>query len=263
MLSFFWGQFKVLSVTLFFDVGLPLIIYYTTKDKIGYVTSLVVSGIPPLLFVIYKFWRDRKVDIIGCIFIVAFVGSGVLTLITGDVRIALFREAAVDILIGAIFFVTLIPIKTKWLTMQPLVYLITVQMTSEAPPMEWSTRDETTGEVEHHSQPMHIWLWEQLPFYRRFCYILTALWAFIMAADFVIKAVIILATNLSVDQIVMVNSILQIVITAGMTSGTMVAAGFLHRKIHLASKEFKEKYPLLKDPEEAVGESAEELAPPS
>ncbi|ORZ10191.1 hypothetical protein BCR42DRAFT_308457, partial [Absidia repens] len=217
MVTFLLMQIKALALIILIDVGIPLALYYAIKDKVGYIVALVISGIPPLLHVLYKFWRQRKVDIIGCIFVVAFIGSAILSFITGDARIALFRDAAVDILISLIFLVTLIPIHTKWLDMKPLCYLITAQMLSEAPPMEWVTDNEETGELgQRHSQKMTEWMWEQVPFFKRFCYILTFFWGFIMLADFVIKAVIILGTNMSIDQIVVVNNVLQIVITVTM-----------------------------------------------
>lgn len=83
LIRFLWDQIKSLSILLLIDVGIPLALYYATREKLGYVIALVIGGIPPLLHVLYKFWRQRKVDIIGCIFVVSFVGSAVLSLITG------------------------------------------------------------------------------------------------------------------------------------------------------------------------------------
>jgi hypothetical protein len=83
LIKFLWSQIKSLSVMILIDVGIPLALYYATREKLGYVVALVIGGIPPLLHVLYKFWRQRKIDIIGCIFVVSFIGSAVLSLITG------------------------------------------------------------------------------------------------------------------------------------------------------------------------------------
>lgn len=164
----------------------------------------------------------------------------ILPLALGDARIALFRDATVDILISLIFLVTLLPIHTKWLDLRPLCYLITAQMISEAPPMEWVTLED--NKAVHHSQKMVEWMWDHVLFFKRFCYILTFLWGFIMMADFVIKAVLILATTMTIDQLVVVNNVLQIVITVTMTTGSMMASGFMHKRITGRVKEWKETH---------------------
>jgi hypothetical protein len=152
----------------------------------------------------------------------------------------LFRDAAVDILISLIFLVTLLPIHTKWLDIRPLCYLITAQMTSEAAPMEWVTLED--NKAVHHSQKLVEWMWDQVLFFKRFCYILTFLWGFIMMADFVIKAVLILGTTMTIDQLVVVNNVLQIVITVTMTTGSMIASGFMHKRISGRVKEWNETH---------------------
>ncbi|KAI8071395.1 hypothetical protein BC940DRAFT_294349 [Gongronella butleri] len=243
LLTFMWNQFRALGLTLLIDVGVPLLIYYTTRGKLGDLIALVISGIPVLLFTAYKFWRDRRVDPIGVIMIVAFVGSGVLSLITGDVRAALFRDATIDILIGFIFFVTLIPIRTRWFTMQPLVYLIARQSMSTSGNMRWMERDDETGEMLTHEQPAAEWLWNNVRIFKRFCFILTALWAFVMSADFAIKAIVILGTSMSVDQIVAMNATLQIVITTVMTTGTMAISAWMHKKINDYIKQWRKDHP--------------------
>ncbi|CAO3620845.1 unnamed protein product [Cunninghamella blakesleeana] len=248
--KFLIEQFKEIGLTLFINVGLSLALYYATKGKVGEVNALIIGGIPPLLFVIFKFWQKRKLDIIGCIFVVAFIGSAVLSIITGDARIALFRDAVVDVLIALIFWVTLIPINTRWLKMEPLCYLITKQMLSAAPKIEWIETDEETGEEIIHSKPSVEWMWEEVTFFRRFCYILTFIWGLVMALDFAIKSVIILATKMSIDEIVNVNSILQIVITVTMTTGSIVASAFSHKKTAQRLKEFKATHKMIETPTE-------------
>lgn len=74
---------RPLATMLFFDVGIPLAIYYILKIWLSVVIALVLSGIPPLIRVIYVFWKTRKVEVLGCIIIVSFVLSAVLTLISG------------------------------------------------------------------------------------------------------------------------------------------------------------------------------------
>ncbi|KAI9302184.1 hypothetical protein BJ944DRAFT_167741 [Cunninghamella echinulata] len=235
---------------LFINVGLSLALYHATKGKVGEVYALIIGGIPPLLFVIFKFWQKRKVDIVGCIFVVAFIGSAILSVITGDARIALFRDATVDLLIAFIFWVTLIPINTRWFKMEPLIYLITKQMISEAPKIEWIETDQETGEEITHSQSSAEWIWNEVTFFRRFCYILTFIWGLVMSLNFAVKAIIILATSMTVDQIVAANSIIQIVITVTMTTGTTIVSAFCHKRISKKLNEFRETHKMIEPTEE-------------
>jgi drug/metabolite transporter (DMT)-like permease len=81
------NQLLALTLTLVVNLALPLILYYTLRNHIGAVYALLISGIPPLLNVIYKFIRNRKLDGFGILFVAAFVISGVISLITGKLGI--------------------------------------------------------------------------------------------------------------------------------------------------------------------------------
>lgn len=72
-------------VMIFFDVALPLAIYYILKNYVSVLIALVLSGIPPLLHVIYTFWKKRRLDILGCIFVVSYIISAVLSLVSGKI----------------------------------------------------------------------------------------------------------------------------------------------------------------------------------
>jgi uncharacterized protein involved in cysteine biosynthesis len=80
-------QLLSLAVILIIDVALPLILYYTLRNTIGPVYALLISGIPPLLQVIYGFIRERKVHALGCMIVVAFIISAVVSIITGKLYI--------------------------------------------------------------------------------------------------------------------------------------------------------------------------------
>lgn len=84
----FKNYLRVLRPTLamiFFDVALPLAIYYILKNYVSVLIALIISGIPPLLHVIYTFWKKRRLDILGCIFVVSYIISAVLSLVSGKI----------------------------------------------------------------------------------------------------------------------------------------------------------------------------------
>lgn len=79
----FLSYARPMFVMLFFDVGLPLAIYYILKIWLSVLISLILSGIPPLLRVFYVFWKKRHIDVLGCVFVFSFILSAVLSVISG------------------------------------------------------------------------------------------------------------------------------------------------------------------------------------
>jgi hypothetical protein len=92
---------KPMLTMLVIDVGIPLAIYYVLKIWVSILIALVLSGIPPLLHTIYTFIRRRRIDILGCVFVLAYVISAILTLITGknENRVCLM-EPNIDLCYG-------------------------------------------------------------------------------------------------------------------------------------------------------------------
>ena len=76
-------QFASLLVMLTIQVGIPLALYYGLRNEIGVVYALVISGIPPFLYVIVEFIRKRRVDILGCIIGGSFIISGAVSIASG------------------------------------------------------------------------------------------------------------------------------------------------------------------------------------
>ncbi|KAL0092460.1 hypothetical protein J3Q64DRAFT_1829972 [Phycomyces blakesleeanus] len=216
--AFILRQFLSLAIVLVINVGLPLLIYYVLKMYISILVALILSGIPPLLHVLITFYRKRRVDVLGCIFVISFILSAVLTLINGNVRYALLRDSVTTAIVGLMFLITLIPLKTRILTIRPLTFLITLQMTTEMPPMTWTDRQ---GEV--HSQSYMEWCWDQFRWVRRNAYITTSLWGFFLMGEFVARVLMVQST-LSVDDIVLYGNIILICVIVIMTVFSVLRA---------------------------------------
>lgn len=78
---------RPMFIMLLFDVGLPLAVYYILKIWLSVLVALILSGVPPLLRVLYVFWKKRHIDILGCIFVFSFILSAVLSIISGKLCI--------------------------------------------------------------------------------------------------------------------------------------------------------------------------------
>lgn len=257
---------RPMLITLVIDVGIPLAIYYISKRYISILIALILSGIPPLLSVIYTFIKRRRLDILGCIFVVSYIVSAVLSLITGksntrlnslymntyfffkkkkgDVRLALLRDSTVTALISVMFFVTLIPLKTRWFTVRPLIFMITQQMFSNTPPLTWVDQ-----EGKECSQPLIDFNWEHISLFRKFCYIITAAWSVVLMGEFIAK-IIMIESTLDIDRIVLYGNIILIVVVVTMTSSTMVGSHYLRKRSRATIAEWmkvndhKDKLPL-------------------
>ena len=68
---------------LLIQIGIPLLLYYGLRNKIGVVYALVISGIPPFLNVIYGFIRKGQVEVLGCIISVSFILSAAVSIVSG------------------------------------------------------------------------------------------------------------------------------------------------------------------------------------
>jgi hypothetical protein len=65
-----------IGIMLFFELILPLVLYYILREFMSEVLALVVSGFPPFLVVIYGLIRERRVDILGAMLVVCFIVYG-------------------------------------------------------------------------------------------------------------------------------------------------------------------------------------------
>lgn len=216
-----------LLTMLIIDIGLPLAIYYICKKWLSQLVALIISGIPPLLWVIYVFWKKRRIDILGCIIVFTFVLSAVLSVISGDVRLALLRDSTVTAIVSVVFLVTLIPLRTKWFTMRPLIFLISKQILLGMRPTTWTDANGKKHEIETIE-----WTWKYCSVYRKYCYILCAIWGILLMAEFAAKVIMIQST-LSVDQVVLYGSIMMIVIVVVMTTGTIIVSHWMTKRIKI------------------------------
>lgn len=82
-MQFMVKQVKAMVVVLIIDIALPLTLYFVLQKYTSQLISLIVSGIPPLLYVIYQAIRDRRLDALGCIIVFCMVLSGVISIISG------------------------------------------------------------------------------------------------------------------------------------------------------------------------------------
>ncbi|KAI9499149.1 hypothetical protein BDB00DRAFT_924424 [Zychaea mexicana] len=164
---------------------------YLYRRLVGLVISLVI-----------QFIRKRRVDVLGCIIALPFILSGIISIVNGDARAALIRDSAVGAVIGGMFSVTLIPLRTKWLDIRPLTFIIADQMFSSVK-YRWTDRD---GNPQEHSIVYR--QWEIIRFFRLSMYGQSAAWGFCLIMELVACVLMVEVSDLSTDDIVKYNNII-------------------------------------------------------
>ncbi|KAI9278759.1 hypothetical protein BDA99DRAFT_429164 [Phascolomyces articulosus] len=254
----FARQFASLLVMLTIQVGIPLALYYGLRNKIGVVYALVISGIPPFLYVIVEFIRKRKVDMLGCIIGGSFIISGVISIVSGDERAALVRDSAVGAVVGFFFLLSLIPLNTKWLVIRPLTFIMGQQMFSEVY-YRWTDRDGNPQQ-----QNILAWQWEHIRYFRWSMRIQSALWSFVLFMQLVACVLFVEVTDMSVDDIVKYNNIITSVYTPVMITISISAGIYGVRfekrigKAWVEENDFTDKFEAQQQEQQRSGDDKEE-----
>ncbi|KAG9326018.1 hypothetical protein KVV02_008450, partial [Mortierella alpina] len=121
-------QWRVLAISMFFDVVLPIILYYILRSHMSTLAALLISSAPPAINCVAKFFIYRRVDPIGLLIIFGFVLSAILSVIDGNPRLLLLRDSFVTCASGLIFLASLVPIKIGKFQVRPLTYGVSAQM---------------------------------------------------------------------------------------------------------------------------------------
>ncbi|CAO3598844.1 unnamed protein product [Absidia cylindrospora] len=253
--QFIKQQLISVGLLIFIDVGLPLAIYYVLKMYVSQLIALILSGIPPFINVIVKFIRKRKIDALGCIFVFSYVLSGILSIISGDVRLALLRDSTVTCVVSCAFLITLIPIKTRWFKSKPLTFIIAQSFVSELPPIRWIDRNGETQE-----KPLLNFLWRHSPAFRWHNITMTALWGICLMGEFIAK-VLMIKSDMSVDDIVWISNVIVIIVVVVLsvlsTIGSMLVRKYSKAYIlaWMQENDFTEKYASNESQENGNGKS--------
>lgn len=141
-----------------------------------------------------------------------------------DIRIGLLRDSITTLIIGVVLFITLIPLKTRWFTIRPMLFTIIQEGYSETAPLTW-----TDQEGIQHSVPVADFKWDHINAFRKFCYVITFAWGVLLVGEFV-AIVIMIGSTLDVDQIVLYSNIIVIAIVVFMASVTAVGFYFVQKK---------------------------------
>ncbi|CAB4405012.1 unnamed protein product [Rhizophagus irregularis] len=158
---------------LFFDIVLPLVLYYVLKNYMLEVWALTISGVPPFLVVIYGLITKRRIDILGALIIMGFIVTGIVASLKRDARIQLLRESAVTGTIGLVFLISLLPIKIGSSQIRPMSYYFARDMQTGG---SFGSSSKKNKNVTNDINERWERLWNDNAVFRRGYRVLTALW---------------------------------------------------------------------------------------
>ncbi|KAF9213794.1 hypothetical protein BGZ59_004805 [Podila verticillata] len=215
-------QWKTLAISMFIDVVLPVILYYTLKSHMSALAALLISSAPPAINCITKFFVYRRVDPIGLLIIFGFGLSAILSVIDGNPRLLLLRDSLVTCASGLIFLASLIPIKIGKFQVKPLTFGVSAQMMAASPSIQYFVE----GNLVEQSLSEFCWQWSR--HYRRGMRGLTAVWGIALLLEFTIR-LIFYFSSMTLDQLIMWGNIV-LVCTLGAAGLFTIASSHFVRK---------------------------------
>lgn len=86
------GWLQSLAPIVVFDIAAPLVSYSLLRSSgASAATALVIAGVFPAFGVALAAARNRRLDVIGAVVLVAIVAGSVVGLATGDARLLLLK----------------------------------------------------------------------------------------------------------------------------------------------------------------------------
>jgi len=196
------------GLMIFFEIGLPIALYYILKNYIKEIWALFISSTPPLIIVVCGIIRNRRIDILGVMLILSNVVSAIVASVRNDARLHLLRESAVTGTTGLAFVITLIPIKIGSFRMRPIVFYFARDMATGGTFGYASSRNQLPGLTE--DEPIaERWdrYWNSYSMFRRGFIVLTAVWGFGLLSEVPIRAIVVFKSK-SVEQAFLLTNVI-------------------------------------------------------
>ena len=193
-----WETFKRyiprFLVTMFVDIVIPLVLFFTLQNTIKPVYALMVAGALPFSMVIVKAILSRTFDALGFIVCIGFIISAIVGIVTQDPITLLFGQSLVTGVICSIFTITLIPFHRcqHRFRFYPLAYYLYQDLAPtkraqiglpdslfcrEQDPKSGSGRLMRKYSDKQEIGQVYEWIYSNCASFRRSCYEITSIWS--------------------------------------------------------------------------------------
>ncbi|KAJ2956144.1 hypothetical protein NQZ79_g7967 [Umbelopsis isabellina] len=122
------------AFTLVIEVGIPLGLYFGLRQPTGPlapVWALLISSVPAAITVVLRFVIQRRFDPIGFLVVLGLVIAAIIAGATQNARILLLEKSIITGAIGAVFLVSLIPLRWTYRSqahrLLPLAYVLSAE----------------------------------------------------------------------------------------------------------------------------------------
>ena len=209
-----WKTFKHhiphFLLTIFFDIILPLVIYFALQKRLKPVYALLISGTPPLFMVILKAILSRTFDALGFLVFIGFLMSALVALVTHNPIILLLEKSIITAILSFVFGITLIPCRCcpSRCRIRPLAYyfyqdLVPTRRIELGLPYSifQNEIDDQEEETQPHLSPkeevaqVYEWIYRHCSSFRTACYLITSIWAGGYLIEFLARVILILMNS--------------------------------------------------------------------
>ncbi|KAH8550383.1 hypothetical protein BGW37DRAFT_468520 [Umbelopsis sp. PMI_123] len=184
-------------IAVLWSIGLPILLYHLLRPSIGQIAGMIVASIPPLAIVVWRMWRTKTPDPLGFVMGVSFFISGLLSIAQPDERWQLLGDSITPLLVGLFCLVSLLPFQYGRHHLRPLTFQIAQQVMPRDgydQEGEQSQNERQTFPVNDNQNPRHkskkaklMYLYHNIPSFRRDMRVLTAVWGVTLMLNFVVK----------------------------------------------------------------------------
>jgi hypothetical protein len=164
------GLYKGLLISLLFNIGIPLLLYYLAKSYLhaSEIVALSMACIFPVVSNIVEIIRHRRLDFFGLLFLVGAIVSTALTLLGGSAQLILIRESLMTGAYGLLCFISLLFFP------RPLMFYLGRQMMTGGNPARIALYDAA---------------WQK-PQGRTVHRLITAVWGCALFGEFILRVII-------------------------------------------------------------------------
>lgn len=209
-----WKTFKHhiphFLLTIFFDIILPLVIYFALQKRLKPVYALLISGSPPLFMVILKAILSRTFDALGFLVFIGFLISALVALVTHNPIILLLEKSIITAILSVVFGVTLIPCRCcpSRCRIRPLAYyfyqdLVPTRHSELGLPYsifidqddEQNEENQRNLSAKEEVAQVYEWIYQHCSSFRSACYLITSVWAGGYLIEFLARVILILMNS--------------------------------------------------------------------
>lgn len=222
------NAFVGMALHMLFELVLPIILYYVLRGFVSPLLALLLAGLPTAVIVVYKGFKERKVDMMGVLMLMGFVVSAILAFVQSDPKLYLLRESAMTLAMGTMLIITLFPFRWRYHVLRPFMFYVARQIAISSNVLM------NSNTVREHWD----WFWDYYSTFRYFLRALTGIWGLGLVSEFLVRVVLINSLD-DVDDVVYYSNIYMLVVMILLGSLTVISTLLLRHYFNMEQSRIK------------------------